>query len=69
MTAAELWLLGVFCGKFVANAVEQLDVALLRILLHRRDESPRHSTSSLSGDGCISPIRQRLARVLRPEST
>lgn len=57
MAAGKLRLLCVFGGKLVSDAVEQLDVALLRILLHRGDESPGHSASGLSGDCGISPIK------------
>lgn len=47
MTAGELRLLCVFCSELVSDAVEQLHVALLRILLESRDKRPRHGTSSL----------------------
>ncbi len=57
VTAAQLRLLGVLGGKLVTNTVQKLNVALLRILLHGSDESPRHSTSSLSGDCSIGPVR------------
>jgi hypothetical protein len=40
MTTAELWLLGVLSGKLVSNAIQQLDVALLRVLLQGSDEGP-----------------------------
>jgi hypothetical protein len=33
MATAELWLLGVLCSKLISNAVEQLDVTLLWVLL------------------------------------
>jgi hypothetical protein len=56
MAARKLRLLRVFGGELVSDAVEQLDVALLRVLFHCSDESPGHSTCGLSGDGGISPI-------------
>lgn len=40
MTTAQLRLLGVFRGKFITNAVKQLNVTLLRVLLHRVYKSP-----------------------------
>jgi hypothetical protein len=40
MTAAQLRLLSVLGGELITNAVEQLDVALLRVLLHGGDEGP-----------------------------
>lgn len=40
MAAAELWLLCIFRGKLVSNAVKQLDVALLGVLLQGVDERP-----------------------------
>jgi len=40
MTTAQLRLLGVFCSKFVSKAVKQLNITLLRVLLHRVNESP-----------------------------
>lgn len=56
MAAGKLRFLRVFCGELVSDAVEQLDIALLRILLHGRDESPGHCACSLGGDGGISPM-------------
>lgn len=40
MTAAELRLLSIFRGKDVTDAVEELDVALLGVLLHGGYEGP-----------------------------
>jgi hypothetical protein len=34
MTARELWFLSVLCLKNIADAVEQFDIALLRICLN-----------------------------------
>lgn len=56
VAAAKLRLLGVFRCELVTDAIEQLYVALLGVLLHSSDESPRHSTCSLSGDSCVGPI-------------
>lgn len=47
MTATQLRLLGIFGVKLVANAVEELYVALLRVLLHGGNKGPRHCASSL----------------------
>jgi hypothetical protein len=60
MATAELGLLGILRGKLVSDAVEQLDVALLWVLLQGVDERPRHGTSSLCRDGCIGPMRKPL---------
>ena len=57
VAAGKLRLLRVLGGKLISNAVEQLDVALLRVLLHRGDESPGHSARGLSSDRGISPMR------------
>ena len=58
MTARKLGLLGVFRGQLVSDAVEELDVALLRVLLQRGDKSPRHGSSSLRSDGSIGSGRE-----------
>lgn len=55
MAAAKLWLLRVFAFQLITNAVEQLNIALLRVLLERGDEGPAHGTSSLTADGRIRP--------------
>jgi len=57
MAAAELRFLGIFGSELVADAVEQLDVTLLRVLLHSSDESPGHSSCSLRGDSCVGPAK------------
>ena len=54
VAARQLRLLGIFCLKNIANAIEQLDVALLWILLDSGDEGPGHGASCLCGDGGIS---------------
>lgn len=56
MAAAQLRLLRVLGLEFVTNAVEELDVALLWILLKSRHKSPRHGSSSLASDVCVLPI-------------
>lgn len=53
MAARELRPLGVFAGELVADAVEELDVALLRVLLQGGDEGPGHGAGCLGGNGCI----------------
>ena len=40
MTTAQLGLLGVLAGKLISDAVEELHVALLRVLLQGGDECP-----------------------------
>jgi hypothetical protein len=50
VTAAQLRLLVVLALELVANAVEKLHVALLRVLLQGRNEGVRHCTSGCSGD-------------------
>jgi hypothetical protein len=40
MATAQLRLLGIFGSELVSDAVKELDVALLRVLLHCRDEGP-----------------------------
>jgi len=49
MRTGELRFLTVARRQFVANVVEKLDIALLRVLLEGSDEGPGHGTSSL---GC-----------------
>ena len=63
VAAAQLWFLSILCCKLVADAIEQLDITLLRVLLHRIDESPRHGTSSLRCDGCIGPVKCTLVYI------
>ena len=53
MTARQLRLLRVLGLEDIANAVEKLDVALLRVLLDSRDESPRHGSGGLSVNCCV----------------
>lgn len=63
MAARELRFLRIFGREFVTDAVQQLDVALLGILLHGGDEGPRHGASGLCGNSCIGPMRSLLASV------
>lgn len=53
MAARELGPLAVFAGELVTDAVEELDVALLRVLLEGGDEGPRHGTGCLGSNGCV----------------
>ena len=50
MAAAQLRLLGVLALELLTDAVEQLDVALLRVLLEGGDEGPGHGARGLAGD-------------------
>lgn len=50
MTAAQLRLLLILALELIANTIQQLHIALLRVLLERRDESPRHGTRRLASD-------------------
>jgi hypothetical protein len=56
MATRQLRPLGVARGQLVADAVEQLDVALLRVLLERRDKGPRHGARGLGCDGGVGSI-------------
>lgn len=56
MAARQLRLLGILGLEDVADAVEELDVALLGVRLDRRDEGPRHGAGGLGVDGSISPV-------------
>lgn len=63
MAARKLRFLRIFGGQLVSNAIEQLDVALLWVLLQRRDKSPRHSASGLSGDGGVGPTSKQVSSL------
>lgn len=56
MTAAKLRLLRILARELVTDAVEQLHVALLRVLLEGRDESPGHGARGLAGNVRILPV-------------
>lgn len=49
----KLRLLCIFCSQFVSDAVEQLNVALLRVLLKSRNERPGHCASGLRSDSSV----------------
>ena len=61
MATRELGLLGVAGLQLVADAVEQLDVALLRVLLEGGDEGPGHGARCLGGDGGVGTAGEVLA--------
>lgn len=56
MTAAELRLLRILGLELITNTIEQLDVALLGVLLEGRNERPRHGSCSLARDVCVLPV-------------
>ena len=64
MAAAQLRLLRVLGCELVADAVEQLYVALLWVLLHCCDEGPGHGARGLSRDRGVGTGRWLLAYVL-----
>ena len=64
MAAAKLRLLRISALQFIADAVEQGDVALLWILLEGGDEGPGHSAGSLSSNVRILPVK-RIAVSMR----
>lgn len=47
MRAGQLWPLRIPARELVPDAVQQLHIALLRVLLQRRDKRPRHGTRGL----------------------
>ena len=53
MAAAQLRLLSVFGFQLLTDAVQELDVGLLWILLESGDKGPGHGTSRLTTDGSI----------------
>lgn len=55
MTAGELRLLRILSLEHVADAVEQLHVALLGVRLNGGDEGPGHGTRGLGRDGRVGP--------------
>lgn len=57
MTAAELRLLRVLALQHIANAVQELQIRLVGVLLDGRDERPRHGTRRLRSN---SRVRTRL---------
>lgn len=53
MGARKLRLLRILGLQDVTNAVEELDVTLVGVLLNGRDERPRHGTGGLCVDGSV----------------
>jgi hypothetical protein len=53
MTAAQLRLLLVLALELISDAVEQLHVALVRVLLQAGDEGPGHGTCGFATDGSV----------------
>lgn len=62
MTTTQLRLLSILGSELVTDAVEQLDVALLWILLHGVDEGPGHGTSSLCGNGSVGSVSNTVSK-------
>lgn len=58
MAAAQLRLLCVLALELFADAVQQLHVALLGILLQGSNKRPGHSPSSLASDICVLSIME-----------
>jgi hypothetical protein len=56
VATAQLRLLGILGGELVTDAVEQLDVALLGVLLHGVYKGPGHSSSGLRGNRSIGSV-------------
>lgn len=48
MTTAQLWFLRILALQLITNIIQKLHIALLRILLQRRDERPRHRSCGLT---------------------
>ena len=59
MAAAQLRLLRVLALELVADGIEQLHVALLRVLLERSDEGERHGARGLARDLCVLPVGEK----------
>lgn len=57
MATAQLWLLCVFALQLVADAIQQLHVALLWVLLQSRNKRPGHGASGLTPDLSILSAR------------
>lgn len=55
MTTAQLGLLAIFALELIADAVEQLHVALVGILLETVDESIGHCSCGFALDGSVGP--------------
>ena len=50
MAATQLRLLRILASQLVSDAIQQLNIALLRVLLQCGDKSPRHCARSLSAN-------------------
>jgi hypothetical protein len=55
VAAAQLRLLLVLALELLADAVEQLNVALVGVLAQRCDESPGHGARRFATDRCVGP--------------
>lgn len=64
MAATQLRLLAIFGRKLITNTIEQLNIALLRVLAKSSNESPRHSTSSLASN--LSILTSLIVLTTRP---
>jgi hypothetical protein len=56
MTAAQLRLLLILALELFANAVEQLDVALIRVLAQTRDEGPGHGARGFAANRRVGTV-------------
>jgi len=56
VTATQLWFLSILGSEFVSDAVKQLNITLLGVLLHSCDEGPGHGACSLGCDVRIGSI-------------
>ena len=56
MAAAQLRLLCVLALELVADAIQELDVTLLRVLLQGSDKRPGHSPGSFPSNSCVLSI-------------
>lgn len=63
MAAAQLRLLCVLALELVADAVQQLHVTLLGVLLQGSDKRPGHSPSSLPSDSCVLSTEEEITLV------
>ena len=67
MATAQLRLLRVFTLQLLANTIQQLHVALLRVLLECRDESPGHGARCLTCDMGVLSTLQIITSVIGQE--
>ena len=66
MTATQLRLLRVLGRQFISDAVQQLYIALMRVLLERRHKSPAHGARRLARN--IGVLRRLLILGARPHN-